>query len=181
MTIVYFSIHTFDQIKRKGVIMFYNKINNPKKKIYRVILNCFLILAYLNSFNSCAAPGMYTESPDSFEPGRTSNIKTIELKNGTIIDCTGKIIWIIKESESSVAFVIAADNKIKTQDSSGQNATKLKDTRISQKDVKAVTFDNTEVDSNVVGFGAVGVLVTLGIIIGLSALMSSATKDLTKK
>ena len=165
--------------------MFYNKINNPKKKIYRVILNCLLILAYLNSFNSCAAPGMYTQSPDSFEPGRSSNIKTIELKNGTIIDCTGKIIWIIKESESSVAFVIAADNKIQTQDSSGQSATKLKDTRISQKDVKSVTFDNTEVDSNVEGFSLVGGLVTLGIItgiiIGLSALMSSATKDLTKK
>ena len=160
--------------------MFYNKINNSKIKIYRVILNCFLILAYLSSFNSCAAPGMYTESPDSFEPGRTSNIKMIELKNGTIIDCTGKIIWIIKESESSVAFVIAADNKIKTQDSSGQNAAKLKDTRISQKDVKAVIIDNTEIDSNVVIFSAVGGLAVAGIIvliiIGITSLPSIFTK-----
>ena len=180
MTIGNFSVFTFDQNKRKGVIMFYNKINNPKIKIYRVILNCFLILAYLSSFNSCAAPGMYTESPDSFEPGRTSNIKMIELKNGTIIDCTGKIIWIIKESESSVAFVIAADNKIKTQDSSGQNPTKLKDTRISQRDVKAVIIDNTEIDSNVVIFSAVGGLAVAGIIvliiIGITSLPSIFTK-----
>ncbi|MGB4850885.1 MAG: hypothetical protein WBQ38_01095 [Ignavibacteria bacterium] len=160
--------------------MFYNKLNNPNIKIYRVILNCFLILAYLYSYSGCTAPGMYTESPDSFEPGRTSNIKMIELKNGTIIDCTGKIIWIIKESESSVAFVIAADNKIKTQDSSGQNAAKLKDTRISQKDVKAVIIDNTEIDSNVVIFSAVGGLAVAGIIvliiIGITSLPSIFTK-----
>ena len=156
--------------------MFYNKINSPKIRIYRVILKCFLIIVYLINFSSCGTPGMYTESPDSLEPGPTSNIKMIELKNGTIIDCTGKIIWIVKESESSVTFVIAADNKIKTQDSSIQNAAKLKDTRISQKDVKSVTFDNTEVDPNVTGFATVGVLVTLGLIavvvIGMSGVIT---------
>lgn len=55
--------------------MFYNKMNSPKIKIYRVIFNCFLIAAYLISFSSCTTTGLYYVSPGALESGSTSEIK----------------------------------------------------------------------------------------------------------
>ncbi len=147
--------------------MFYNKINNPKIKIYRVIINCSLILAYLNSFNSCTTTGMYIVSPNSVEAGANADIKMIELKDGTSIDCEGKLIWKVREPDSSVVFVIASDSNIKTQDSTGQSATIRSDTRIPEKDVKKITMEitkgNTVLTAVAIGVGILFIVLIIGI------------------
>ncbi|MBK7446003.1 MAG: hypothetical protein IPJ45_08270 [Ignavibacteria bacterium] len=74
--------------------MFYNKINNSKIKIYRVILNCFLVLVYMSSYSGCTTTGLYNVPPGDLKTGSTAEIKKIELKNGTVIDCAGKLVSI---------------------------------------------------------------------------------------
>lgn len=153
--------------------MFYNKVNNPKIKIYRVMLNCFLIIAYLSSFNSCTTTGMYIVSPDSLEAGANADIKIIELKDGTSIDCEGKLIWKVREPDSSVVFVIASNSNIKTQDSSGQSATIRSDTRIPEKDVKKITMEITK-GNTVLTAAAIGV----GILFVVMLIVGAGTKSI---
>lgn len=145
--------------------MFYNKMNSPKIKIYRVIFNCFLIAAYLISFSSCTTTGLYYVSPGSLESGSKSEIKTIELKNGTVINCTGKIIKIERESDSSAVFVIASGENVKAQDSAVLNAINQNDIRIPEKDVKKIIMEMTREDHGMTTVALAGGVLLVALII----------------
>ena len=153
--------------------MFYNKINNPKKKIYRVILNCFLILAYLISYSSCETTSLYDISPGDLKTGSTADIKKIELKNGSLIDCEGKLIRIEREPDSSLVYVIRTDEPVKTKSGGDQNAVNWSEVRIPEKDIRALTMEKSESDPTMSHLAVGGGLLILAIIIALIALASS--------
>lgn len=147
--------------------MFYNNINNTKTRIFIVILNCFLILVYLNSMIGCETTGLYNVSPGDLETGSTSEIKKIELKNGTVINCTGKMIKIERESDSTVVFVITSVLNIKSQDSAGRNVINPNDIRIPEKVIKTILVELTKEDDGMTTVAIAGGILLVGVIICL--------------
>ncbi len=156
--------------------MFYNKINNPKKKIYRVILNCFLILAYLISYSSCETTSLYDISPGDLKTGSTAEIKKIELKNGTELDCAGKLVSIEREPDSSLVYVILSDEPVKTKSGGDQKTVNWSKVRIPEKDIRALTLENTGSNSTSTGLAVGGFLVILALIIALIAVGNSMSQ-----
>ena len=155
--------------------MFYNKINNPKIKIYRLILNCFLIFAYLNSFNGCETTGLYNVSPGDLKTGSTAEIKKIELKNGTVLDCAGKLIKIERDSDSSLVYEIWTDEPVKTISGQDQKAVYWNKVRITEKEIRALTMEKSESEPTMSHLAVGGGLLILTIIIALIALASSTS------
>ena len=153
--------------------MFYNKINSRKIRIYKVILNCFLILVYLNSFSSCETTGLYNISPGDLKTGSTAEIKKIELKNGTVIDCAGKLISIEREPDSSLVYVILSDEPVKTKSGGDQKSVKSGNVRIPEKEIRALTLEKSESDPTMSHLAVGGGLLILVIIIVLISLASS--------
>ena len=153
--------------------MFYNKINNSKIKIYRVILNCFLVLVYMSSYSGCTTTGLYSVPPGDLKTGSTAEIKKIELKNGTVIDCAGKLIRIEREADSSLVYVILTDEPVKTTSGGDQKAVKSGNVRIPEKDIRALTLENTGSNSTTTGLAVGGFLVILALIIALIAVGNS--------
>ncbi len=152
--------------------MFYNKINNPKIKIYRVILNCFLIMVYLINFSSCMTTGLYNVSPDSLEPGPTADIKKIELKNGSVIDCSGKLIRIDREPDSSLVYVILSDEPVKAKSGGDQKEVNWSKVRIPEKEIKALTLEKSVSDPAMTGLAVGGGVLMIAIIVLIAAASS---------
>ena len=150
--------------------MFYNKINSRKIRIYKVILNCFLIIVYLNSFSSCETTGLYNVSPGDLETGSTADIKKIELKNGTVIDCAGKLIKIERDSDSSLVYEIWSDEPVKTKSGGDQKVVNWNKVRIPEKEIRALTMEKSTSDPAMTGLAVGGGLVMAAIIIFLIAL-----------
>ncbi len=153
--------------------MFYNKINSRKIRIYKVILNCFLIIVYLNSFSSCETTGLYNVSPGDLETGSTADIKKIELKNGTVIDCAGKLIKIERDSDSSLVYEIWSDEPVKTKSGGDQKVVNWNKVRIPEKEIRALTMEKSTSDPAMTGLAVGGGLVMAAIIIFLIALSAA--------
>ena len=149
--------------------MFYNKINNPKIKIYRVILNCFLILAYLISYSGCETTGLYNVPPGDLKTGPTAEIKKIELKNGTELDCEGIMISIERDQDSSLVYVIRTNEPLKIRSGGDQKTVNWRDVRIPEKDIKALSFEKTVSDPTMTGLAVGGGILILAAIIALIA------------
>ncbi len=156
--------------------MFYNKINNSKIKIYRVILNCFLVLVYMSSYSGCTTTGLYSVPPGDLKTGSTAEIKKIELKNGTVIDCAGKLIRIEREPDSSLVYVILTDEPVNTKSGGDQKAVKSGNVRIPEKDIRALTMENMGSNSTTTGLAVGGFLVILALIIALIAVGNSMSQ-----
>ena len=150
--------------------MFYNKINNPKIKVYRVILNCFLIIVYMSSYSGCETTGLHYVSPGSLETGPTAEIKKIELKNGTVINCAGKLIKIEREQDSSLVYVIWTDEPVKTKSGGDQNAVNWSEVRIPEKDIRALTMEKSPMG---MGLGVGIPLIIIALILTIIAVGSS--------
>lgn len=152
--------------------MFYNNINNTITRIFIVILNCFLILVYLNSFIGCETTGLYNVSPGDLETGSTAEIKKIELKNGSVIDCAGKLIRIEREPDSTLVFVMWTDEPVKTKSGGDEKALNWSNVRIHEKEIRALTLEKSEFDPTMTGVAGGGLLI-LAIIIALIAAIGS--------
>ena len=150
--------------------MFYNKINSPKIRIYRVILNCFLILVYLINISSCMTTELYDVSPDSLKSGSTADIKKIELKNGSVIDCSGKLIKIERESDTSLVYVIWSDDPVKTKSGGDQKDVNWSKVKIPEKEIRALSLEKSESDPTMSHLAVGGGLLMLAIIVTLIAL-----------
>ena len=153
--------------------MFYNKINSRKIRIYKVILNCFLIIVYLNSFSSCETTGLYNVSPGDLKTGSTAEIKKIELKNGTVLDCAGKLIKIERDSDSSLVYEIWSDEPVKTKSGGDQKVVNWNKVRIPEKEIRALTMEKSTSDPAMTGLAVGGGLVMAAIIIFLIALSAA--------
>ena len=156
--------------------MFYNKINNSKIKIYRVILNCFLVLVYMSSYSGCTTTGLYNVPPGDLKTGSTAEIKKIELKNGTVIDCAGKLVSIERETDSSLVYVILTDEPVKTTSGGDQKAVKSGNVRIPEKDIRALTLEKSESDPTMTGVAAGSGILILAAIIALIAVGNSMSQ-----
>ncbi len=153
--------------------MFYNKINNPKKKIYRVILNCFLILAYLISYSGCETTSLYNVPPGDLNTGSTADIIKIVLKNGTELDCEGIMISIERDQDSSLVYVIRTDEPVEIRSGGEQKYGIWRDVRIPEKDIKALSFEKTVSDPTMTGLAVGGGILILAAVIALITFANS--------
>lgn len=122
--------------------MIYKIINSSGNKFKRTALNLFLILSYLTTLSSCMTTHDTWENPETINQANTSEIKKIELNDGTMIDCKDKII-IFENAGDSGKYVV-----IKSYTAGNNFQIFWTEKRIQEKDIYKFYIERSEVNGS---------------------------------
>jgi len=135
----------------------------------------------MSSYSGCTTTGLYSVPPGDLKTGSTAEIKKIELKNGTVIDCAGKLIRIEREPDSTLVYVIQTDEPVKTKSGGDQKAVNSGNVRIPEKDIRALSFEKSVSDPKMTtGLAVGGGILILAAIIALIAFVSAMNQPWVK-
>lgn len=144
--------------------MIYKIINSAGNKLQITVLNTILILLYITTFSSCMTTYESWNIPDSVNQSNASDIKRIELNDGTLIDCKDKILKFENAGDSGKYILISAGNYLQTYWS---------ENRIPLKDIYKIYTEKSEVNSTMTAILVTGLVIVTAFIVFLFALGSS--------
>lgn len=141
--------------------MIYKIINSSVNKFLRAGLNIFLIISYLTTFSSCMTTSETWKLPETIDQANTSEIKKIELNDGTMIDCKDKILKFVNAGDSGKYIVI------KSYTTGKDFQTFWTEKRIQEKDIYKFYIERSEVN----GSQTTIVIIVLAVVIAVIALL----------
>lgn len=133
--------------------MIYKIIDSSGNKFLRAGFNIFLIISYLSTFSSCMTTHNTWEMPETINQANTSEIKKIELNDGTMIDCKDKILKFVNAGDSGKYILIksyTAGNDIQTF---------WTEKRIPEKDIYKFYIEKTEANGSTTTLLVIGIVV----------------------
>jgi hypothetical protein len=138
--------------------MIYKIINSSGNKFQRAVLNIFIILSYLTTFSSCMTTYESWEIPGTMNQTNSNEIKKIELKDGTMIDCKDKILKFENAGDSGKYIVVKSYTV-------GKNfQTFWTEKRIPEKDIYKFYIDKSEASGSTTTLLVIGVVVIVVIV-----------------
>ncbi len=138
--------------------MFYQYVYSSDPKIFRAAFHIFLILTYMTTFSSCMTTHYYPVFPDKIEKVNSAEITSIELNNGTIIDCKNTVFKFEKGADS-LKYII-----LKSYTVGEGYKTYWTEKRIPEKDVYKIYIGKSEVNGTQTTFLVLGIAVAAVII-----------------
>ena len=137
--------------------MIYRIINSTGNKFIRTALNIFLILSYIATYSGCMTTYNSWEMPGTMNQINFNEIKKIELKDGTMIDCKDKILKFENAGDSGKYIVI------KSYTVGNDFQTFLTEKRIPEKDIYKIYIEKSKVSGSTTTLLVIGIIV-IGII-----------------
>ena len=138
--------------------MIYRIINSTGNKFIRTALNIFLILSYIATYSGCMTTYNTWEIPETINQANTSEIKKIELNDGTIIDCKDKILKFENAGDSGKYIVI------KSYTVGNDFQTFLTEKRIPEKDIYKIYIEKSKVSGSTTTLLVIGIVVIFVIV-----------------
>lgn len=141
--------------------MIYKIIDSSGNKFLRAGLSIFLIISYLSTFSGCMTTHNTWEMPETINQANTSEIKKIELNDGTMIDCKDKILIFVNAGDSGKYILI------KSYTAGNDFQTFWTEKRIQEKDIYKFYIEKSEVN----GSQTTVVIIVLAVAIAVIALL----------